>query len=468
MHKPHELVCNQKMVGGSMNGSLKVVQAIVLLSFVGLFFTSCGGNQTALSSNTTSGTTTVNPTPTASGEPSIEEAEENATIPAGYDAGNIFVTVPDTFDDTNFSSIAGAYSQKCSFTSSSLVNDLTCVVEIGELSLFFNGIKFQYNVPVNQCKYIETEPYWFYNYEVGTGPTDVVVNVTKNASGTVTSSSCSVDGSTPMSCTTLTPPVTWNDIEFDFAEEVSVKCKYDTSDEDGGQNCCLGKYRLRTSTTTPDGTTSTDERGKSWGGSVAACIGGAGRTSWEKYDANGYPASLLEKMTPDKKRTKLYYVNNVSKSVNGAQHNFVVANYFTTGLHTHTGYGAASATASVNPYFISPVSDRSGTLVRSGNPDYLFDCLDEAFETNYRIRMKVQEWDTVAALQNYMSTGVSFPVGADEPGIAPGDCPGLAGDACNQAADLDDFVLINDNIPWQSFDTTFPASRTNYFPKSSY
>ncbi len=450
-----------------MNGSLKVVQAIVLLSFAGLFFTSCGGNQSTLASTTTSGTTTVDPTPTSS-EPTTEEEEENATIPAGYDEGNIFVTVPDTVDYTNFSSVAGAYSQKCSFTSSSLINDLTCVVEIGELSLFFSGIKFQYNVPVNQCKYIETYPYWYYNYEVGTGPTDVVVSVVKDASGTVTSSLCSVDGSTPVSCTTPTPPTSWNDIEFDFAEEVSVKCKYDTSDEDGGQNCCFGKYRLRTTVVTPDGTTPTDERGKSWGGNVASCIGGPGKTSWETYDQNGYPSSLIEKMTPDKKRTKIYTVKDVSKSVNGAQENFVVANFFTVGTHTHAGYAALSGTTSVNPYFITPISDRSGTPVRSGNADYLFDCLDEAFETNYRIRMKVQEWDTVAALETYMSTGVSSPVGADESGSAPTDCPGLSGVSCNQARDLDNFVLDNSEIPWQSFATTFPASRTFYFPKNSY
>ena len=451
-----------------MNGSLKVVQAIVLLSFVGIFFTSCGGSQTTLASATTSGTTTGGNTGQSSGSTTIEDQEKNATIPSGYDAGNLFVTVPDTYADTNFTSVSGSYSQNCSFTSSSLVNDLTCVVDVGELSLFHDGITFQYNVPVNQCKYIRTYPYWYYNYEVGTGPTDVNVTVTKNSSGTVTSTSCSVDFGPSMSCTTATPPAAWNDIEFDFDEEVSVKCKYDTSDEDGGQNCCFGKYRLRTNTITPDGATSTDERGKSWGGSVASCIGGPGRTSWDKFDLSGYPTQKLEKMTPDLKRTKIYIVKDVSNSVNGADDNFVVANFFSVGVHTHTGYAALSGTTSIYPYFVDPVSDRSGSPVISGNPDYRFDCLDEAFETNYRIRMRVQEWDTIAALQNYMSTGVSSTVGADENGTAPADCPGLSGMSCNQATDLDDFVLRNPMIAWQSFATTSPTSRTFYFPKSSY
>jgi len=461
------------MVGGSMNGSLKVVQAIVLLSFAGLFFTSCGGNQSTLASTTTSGTTTPQ-TPASSGTESIEEEEKNATIPAGYSASELFVTVPDTIDYLNFSSVAGSYSQRCFFTNGSIVNDLTCVIEAGELALFFDGIKFQYNVPANQCNYISTKPYWYYNYEIGTGPATVSATIVKNASGTVISSACTVDGVGPFACDTPTPPAAWNDITFDISDEITPKCKYDTTDVEGGANCCLGKYNLTTQIITSEETPPpTTEFGKSWGGDVGFCIGGAGKTDWEHKDKSGYPQELIEKMTPDVARTKIYKVSAPIEKI-GVRSNMPVANFFTSGIHTHTGFGTASgvvkpatpyvpARPSVYPYYVDPISDRSGSFVWPGNPYYTFDCLDEAFETNYRIRMMVQEWDTVAALTSYITTGVSSPVGADEPGTAPSDCPGLSGDDCNQAQDSDNFVL--DYNPTGSYNNTFPASRTLYFPK---
>lgn len=465
MPKP---IRNQKMVGGSMNGSLKVFQTVVLLIFVVLFFTSCGGSQTTLSSGAASGTTTGgggNNTGQSSGTQTIEEEEASATIPAGYIATELFATVPETVDYLNLTTVDQVYSQRCKFTNGSVINDLTCTVQANELSLFYDGIKFQYNVPANQCNYIGTYPYWYYNYEIGTGPTDVIVNVNKDASGTVTSTSCSVDGSALASCSTATPPASWNDVEFDIAEEINVKCKYDTSDQDGGANCCLGKYRLRTNIVTPEGSSPTDERGKLWGGNIESCIGGAGKTDWDKKTAAGYPVYNIEKMMPNVPRTKIMRISAPINKIT-SRSNISLANYFTTGIHTHTGYGSASGvTTSQLPYFVDPISDRSGSPVVAGSPHYIFDCLDEAFETNYRIRMMVQEWDTVAALQTYITTGVSGPTTADEPGTAPADCPGLSGDPCNQAQDNDDFVR---EIPWTSYINTFPASRTLYFPKHTY
>lgn len=455
-----------------MHGSLKVVQGIVLLSFVGLMFSSCGGSQTSLSSSdSTSGTTTVDPTPATSEGESIEEEEKNATIPSGYSASNLFVTVPDTEDYTTFTTITGAPAQRCSFTSSSVVNDITCNVEIGELALFFNGIKFQYNVPANACKYISTYPYWFYNYEVSTGPQSVSMTITKSASGVVTSSFCQVTNngvsSSVVACGNSLSNPDFNDVTFDLSGEGSAICNSDTSNEDGGRNCCFGKYDLTKKVINDGVETNTFERGKSWGGSASLCIGGPGMTSWEEFDRDGLPVPVLEKMTTNVARTKIYKVKSVAKSVNGAPSNYVVANHFTLGAHNHTGYHSSSGTASVLPYFVDPVSDRNGSYVPPGNPYYLFDCLDEAFETNFRIRMVVQEWDTMDALQTYISTGVSA-VGPDENGTAPANCPGISGDSCNTAWDSDDFILRNGEIPGQTYNITDPEQRKYYFPRDTY
>lgn len=444
-----------------MHGSLKVVQGIVLLSFVGLMFSSCGGSQTTLSSNTTSGTTTVDPTPTSSGGESIEEEEKNATIPSGYSASNLFVTVPDSMSFLNFSSVEGSWADRCTFLSPS-PNDLTCVVDVGELDLFYNGIKLQFNSPANQCKYIRTTPYWYYNYEIGFGPSEVTVAVTKDASGVVTSSSCTVDG-VNYSCTTSAPPTVANDIKVDFTgDEINVRCNYDTSNVIGGANCCFGKYDLHTSLLKAgDEPINVDKYGEDWSGGSVNCIGGQGRTDWEDFDAEGLPIPLIERNKANESRTKIIKTKGPLFSI-GMSSNIPVANYFTAGLHTHAGYGVASGTVSDAPYYVDPISDRSGSYIRPGNEYYTFECLDEAFETNYRIRMLVQDWNTVAALQTYVSTGSLAP-GPDESGTAPGSCPGLAGVSCNQAQDADDFVNA-----LGGYSNAVPSNRAKFFPKHSY
>ena len=48
------------------------------------------------------------------------------------------------------------------------------------------------------CRYLLRKIYWFYNYEVGVGPTTIIANIanTVNASGDITSSvyTCNFDG----------------------------------------------------------------------------------------------------------------------------------------------------------------------------------------------------------------------------------------------------------------------------------
>lgn len=453
-----------------MNGSLKVVQALVLLSFVGLFFASCGGNQSTLSSIVASGTTTGGNTGQTSGTPTIEEEEAAATIPPGYDAGNLFVTVPQTMDYTNFVSAHHAYSQRCTFTTSSVVNDLTCVVNVNELAVYHDGLKLQYNIPADQCKYFGTQPYWYYSHEIGAGPSMVSATVAVSA-GAIVSQLCQVNGGTIANCATTSPPISWNDIEWRISETgADAKCVYDTSDEDEGANCCFGKYRKVIKLIVDGEPQTSDEDGQDWGGTGASCVGGPGKTDWEEKDKTGFPAYLIEKTVPGERRTKLMKVTPPIESI-GLRTNVPIANYFNPALHTHTGFGTASGTRFSNyPYFVDPVSDRSGTLIVQANPHYIFDCLDAAFEINYRIRVMVQEWDTVAALSSYITSGVSgiplTSVGndsgtADEPGSAPDECPGLAGDDCNNAVDIDDHVR---SIPWTSYSNAFPTSRTLYFP----
>ncbi|AZZ36829.1 hypothetical protein CIK05_08510 [Bdellovibrio sp. qaytius] len=446
-----------------MNGSLKFVQAMVFLTLVGAMFTSCGGSQTTLSSTTASGTTTGGNTGSSSGASTIEDEEKNATIPAGYDASNLFVAVADTMDYTRFTSIYSNWGQKCTFTSASIVNDITCVVNVGELAIYHEGIKLQFNIPANKCDYFETKPYWFYNHETGYGPSSISATVTV-ISGTVVSQKCQVNSGTIANCNGAPPTTEWNDINWVITESAaSAECVYDNTIS-GGQNCCLGKYNS-TIKMIVDGVPVTTPSKKEWGGVLSSCIAGPGKTDWTNKSADGVPLWDIQKMETGKSRTKIMKAS-APIDTSGAAENISIANYFTPGLHNHVGYGAMSGTTSIYPYYMDPISDRSGSYMERANPFYTFDCMDEAFEVNQRIRVMIQEWDTEAALSSYIANGTSgTPVygtdtgTADEPGKAPGACPGLSGENCNTNRDADDFVgLVG------PYSTASPVNRANYFP----
>ena len=448
-----------------MNGSLKIGKALVLLVFAGFAFSSCGGASSGFGSATASGTQGV-----ASGTPGTSDTTTGTssatveTVPVGYESmtSNLFVSMANSMPYTNYSSLLSNWGTKCFFTNGAVVNDITCVEEGNELAVLFNGAKFYFNVPAGACKYTSMYPYWYYNYETGYGPTEVSLEVTQDGSGAVTSFRCDTNGNG------LSSPHCTSDSDVSFVNDgsdVNVVCNYDTSAQTGGQDCCFGKYNLTKTTITPSGQTTTAQTGVDWGGSVQNCIGGAGKTDWTFISKDGFPVPLIQRMDPASS-TALFMSVKGALTTLGSKTNIPVANFYSQdGRHTHTGYGPAAGTTSPYPYFVDPVSDRGGTLMYPGNPYYLFDCLDEAFETNYRFRLFVREWNTVAALTTYISTGTSSPTSnPDVSGTAPVDCPGLAGQSCNNVGDIDDFLT---NLGG-TYNTAVPANRTNFFPKDQY
>ncbi len=387
-----------------------------------------------------------------SGGPSTEEGGGGSSENEGFNESEFYVGVANSTSINSHTRTVGSFSTACSIAPNAVNEDLNCLIDVPEGDLNFNGIELAYNVPETMCRYLVRETYWYYNQEVGYGPSSIQINKTVDNDGAVSVYTCSINGGAAGVCTGLA------EIEVD-ASDSTVKCKYNRTSA-GKQNCCLGEYTFTKRTTNVDtGLTTTDTEDLKWGGDITQCIGGAGRTDWEYYSEDGFPRAVNQ-----------YAYNGISAKykvtapIQGPNDiwSLSVANYSTPGLHTHDGY--FDARVSTLPYFIDPVDDRSGTLMPVASPYYRFSCLNEAYEIQNRISVYVREWDVYTDYLAYIaSSGVtSVP---DRPGETEStDCDGVDG-ICNDRWDLDDFI---NELLAAPYDTATPADRRNNFPEQEY
>jgi hypothetical protein len=384
-----------------------------------------------------------------------------------------------------------SFSKTCSVPKTSLANeDITCLIEIPEGDVYNKDLVLQYNAPKEMCRYLVREPYWFYNREVGVGPTTVGISVdnTVNPSGDITASSytCTIDGVTA-ACANGHPEVSITDLT---PTSQNIACVYNTSEA----NCCDGRYTF-TRTTRTNGNPATDVNSTpqvvGWGGNLLSCIGGPGRTDWRIYDTSGIPGQTVEYSWQGIKNN--YTVRAPSRigpaglSSNTASIHF--ANFYGqaggqagAADHTHTGFVNINPfDATTRPYFFSPIDDRDGTdfTERAANDSYLFLCYGEAFEIKHRIRAYVREWDYYPDYLTFI-TSLGLTVQPDKSifgDIGPGETDptcleGIAGGFCNDFGDIDDFLNLTVSVTapllTPFYDMTDVTKRRSYFPYIQY
>lgn len=357
---------------------------------------------------------------------------------AGFDNDNFYIAVRNTSEVASHFRTLGSFGTRCEITEGSANQDLTCIVDIPEGDLYFHGLEFVYNVPENMCRYLSRQTYWYYNNEVGYGPRNVDISVTLNASNAITSSTCNIDGVISTPCN----PTLYPELNFTTSNsDISVSCAYDRSLADE-PNCCFGDYSLRNTRITPTSTEITTSQ-NTWGdpsSGMKSCLGGPGRTNWLDYSSSGFPSRLI--VSADDGLSGTYELPAPIQTPNTG-FNSTIANYYTpAAVHSHVSFG--TATVSQLPYFIEPLTDRSGTSVATGNDSYEFMCMDEAFEVRHRIRVYVREWDAYSDYLAYIaSSGVT--VVPDRPLDTDVACDGVIGN-CNDNYDLDDYPRILQGI----------------------
>ena len=155
---------------------------------------------------------------------------------AGETVSDLFVAVGNTGELNSHVRTVGSFTTKCTIPSTTTaINDVQCIVDVPEGNLNFYGIKFNYNIPSGMCRYLRRTTYWYYNQEIGVGPTQVYLEKSINGDGVTTGYRCGENGGPLGPCSSLT--------EYNVnTEDNTVTCAYDKSSV-GSANCCFGSYR---------------------------------------------------------------------------------------------------------------------------------------------------------------------------------------------------------------------------------
>lgn len=361
------------------------------------------------------------------------------------------------------------FSAPCAIDKTSGTNeDINCIVDAPEGDIFARDLPLKFNVPPGMCKYLRRKTYWFYNYETGYGPTEIVLTINNqsvlNASGDPTgeiklaSYDCTVVDSVNGNHTCAT------DSEVYLAEISSaggsMNCRYNET----GSNCCLGGYNFSLTINLDGSFDSGSSTPTSWGGNMGSCIGGAGRTDWSAASSDGVPLPIISNAGEGLRET--YTVTPPLKlNMASGRANIHSANYY-GGSITHTNPDGNPGTV---PYFMKPYVDRTGDSLAKTQETYEFQCLDEAFEVLQRIRVKVRDWDTYYDFLQYVATkGSSFnPDRAPDAEPTLPHCNGLPGlgEECDDFFDIDDFLRIDLSGSYSPSNT---ANRSKNFPALDY
>jgi hypothetical protein len=356
------------------------------------------------------------------------------------------------------------FANKCAIDKTSTASqDIKCILDLPEGDAFTGNVSLDYNLPSGMCRYLRRRTYWYYNQEVGVGPTQIQMDITYDDTVSPiiqTGFQCSIDGG-PLGLCTGFPEATINQITE------TPTCIYDKSTSAVGKNCCFGKYTLTKNIFYTNAVDISTVSNNNWGGSLNNCIGGPGK-AWTAKSDKGIPQDIItfakNGVNATYKLDKL--INQISSAVT-----FPVANYYTAGLHTHTG--ATTGRTTDKPYFLDPVEDRNGTGIPTsvinpdnylvpGNESYDFECLDASYEVIHRIRMYIREWDTYTDYLAYIASAgatVNPDRGSSvEPSL---NCSGITG-PCNDFYDNDDYfnIVLGLTQPW----VPTMNVRDTYFP----
>lgn len=417
-----------------MKNNAALVILVLAMSSVLLFNSGCNGDKLS-----GSGFGTIDLPSTAAPPPVLPGTSNGLLDNAKY----FYVGVDTTSELISHVRSISNFSTPCGISKDSVANeDLTCLIDAPEADLHNKNLELKFNVPPGMCRYLVRKIYWFYNREVGYGPSSIVATVAKtiNASGDLTgvTYSCSFDGGAadancdnhPEISPTLAP------------EGQTFSCNYDKTLSEG-YNCCFGSYGLSitTNTTGPGiALSETSNTAAKWGGDYINCIGGPGKTNWSHYSKENIPVGAVS-----------YAINGITDKqiVTSAlslviRTNIHVANYSGgAASHLHTGF--VSPTTSTAPYFMAPIDDRSGTGIFGTQASYEFQCLDEAYEVKHRLRVYVRDWDAYPDYLAYIASSGATAIPDRGSDLEPGtNCSAIAsaGFYCNDFYDSDDFLNL--------------------------
>lgn len=389
------------------------------------------------------------------------------SLPAGYNYNSLFMLAgppptsanpnPPTFRGVLHAqaSVVGSgaaalnadWSQPCQISAGSANTDLVCIYEVEEADLYYAGtscyrgpggsivsgysqcantdqggngggddrVWLSYNLPSPQnCPYFVFEPYYYWQFEPGVGPS--VVNETNNL-GAISFADPKHDG-----VNATIDPASGLCVDQFTGESIN-------NTNNNGPNCCIGSYTLNVTTTTSSTTggvttfttTSTSSQ-QSYGGNLASCINGpaANDSIWPHRstatgDFSGFPeGSIIDtSLTPVSKfpiTTTFAFGGGNSVDLSA---NVYSANYFDPPLGTTAANYFANYGNPVN----MPValSGKSPGRFNTNSQWYQAYCMDHSGDILSRIRLMIRPWSA----DSQFSVGIADAVNWNQDGLAP-------------------------------------------------
>jgi hypothetical protein len=382
-----------------MNRLIKSLATPLMITSVAAGLVACGNQAINKSVTTATGTSTGTGT-TGTGIGTGTGVTSNGGVTCGSD--NFCVNVVPPTDTTMILHQDGSYTTPCIVTAGS---DTACILDADELDLYDQGLNMTYNVPPGMCAYFQMQPYFYYQYQPGKGPTAVqlIVNSTTGA----VSETDSGDGYPNAALVAAAGAANVSQVGVRQPATNPPTCTADYT-LIGGPNCCYGTYNL---TVITNGIAAVSS--PSWGGNPNNCLVGPAMDSQILFQGlpgnveNGYPIATLKALdgTPvsGAYAVKSPYAKNFST-------NAYISNFWqsgTTGSYPMSGAPNAMLGPGL-PTNVDVTGCGAGTFC-SGNPWYEFDCLDAAEDVTARIRVMVRSWSSNINFAQFVATQNSTP-----------------------------------------------------------
>ena len=315
-------------------------------------------------------------------------------------------------------------------------DDLYCIMDIMEGDLWYHSLVLEYNVPEGMCDFLDFEVPWHFNQKVGNGPSDVhqcddyliSCELEDEEYTAETETQYCLGGCTSGTCGSESVTRSCDGEGYYPQDEIQGFCRLRDQGASGTSgldlsdlelsNCCFGEYELYAGDTVTHG---------NWGGNLRECIGGLGRISWNSYNKEGKPISLIENTKQDGlireyKIPSIFSVYDGHRNTNVVKKDpaFVTANYWTD-VEDKNFEGNAprfyrAPMATQLPSSVLEVYD-----ITTGYPYLTWSCLNKAREIKHRIHVAIREWNT----QGEFNTFVENKGGRGDP-----DLEGAEGSIC--------------------------------------
>lgn len=346
--------------------------------------------------------------------------------------------------------------------------DINCMLNMMEYDIWFHGFEYELNVPEGFCHFIEERPYGYYLAPAGAPPQSVQMEV---VNGNVTD--CVVDGVAAIGFGGLS----CNTGEGMLFADGTFHCEYNYNRTNPNRpNCCQGPLTAEITVFTPN------DQGQLVGVIRVVNIEGGGKyqnciDSPHKYAPNwpqtteSMPATtVLELGNASYTRTQRLPSDMELRATRPQTRSVTLL----AGFHDWAAYAANPATWSTTrtvPRAFAPLMDKgrsgnftAGTPIASvGDGSYQFSCLGPAGELRHRIRLYLNEWNTIEDFQEFKTNGDPSVADPNRVGLSGTDCAAVnSGDTCNTFWGFDD--LINSFGAGNPAAYVFPGEYWSYTP----